>query len=160
MPGMTPLMVVASEGSLASFEVLMEFNPDINLTDLAGRTALHYACRAANIEVARALMDCDDIEVDIQTNGGTTPLMCAVESGNAMMVVECLNHTCSPFAVNALGEKAQDLAKKFEFSQDENNIYKLVTEAIEQWQEQADEDDLVELAVENPSAHFEDFKNQ
>ena len=85
--------------------------------------------------------------------------MCAVESGSANMVVECLNHTCSPFAVNALGEKAQDLARKFEFSADDNNIYKMVTQAIEQWKEQADEDDLVETEIDNPSHHFEDFKN-
>ncbi len=84
--------------------------------------------------------------------------MCAVESGNPTMVVECLNHTCSPFAVNALGEKAEDLAKKYEFSTSENNIYKLLTQAIEQWKEQAEEDDLVEICVENPSKHFEDFK--
>ena len=53
--------------------------------------------------------------------------MCAVESGNAMMVVECLNHTCSPFAVNALGERAEELAKKYEFVQNENNIFNLIT---------------------------------
>ena len=65
MPGMTPLMVCASEGSLSSLEVLLEFEPDINITDMVGRTALHYACKAANIKVARALMEHDDADVDI-----------------------------------------------------------------------------------------------
>ena len=105
-------------------------------------------------------MDHDDVEVDKQTVGGMTPLMYAVESGNANMVAECLNHTCSPFAVNAFGEKAVDLAKKFEYHEDENNIFNLVTQAIDQWKEQADEEDLVEIAIEEPSAHFEDFLNQ
>ena len=85
--------------------------------------------------------------------------MCAVESGNAMMVVECLNHTCSPFAVNAFGERAEELAKKYEFVQDENNIYNLITQAIEQWKEQAEAEDLEPIKVENPSVHFEDFTN-
>ena len=105
----------------------MEFSPQVNVTDQSGRTALHFACRAANIEVARALMEHEDAEIDCQTNGGVTPLMLAVESGNPMMVVECLNHTCSPFAVNALGERAEELAKKFEFVEGENNIYNLIT---------------------------------
>ena len=45
-----------------------------------------------------------------------TALMLAVESGNANVVAECLNNSCNPFVVNGLGEKAIDLAKKFEFS--------------------------------------------
>ena len=135
MPGMTALMVCASEGSTQSLGVIMDYQPDINVVDQSGRTALHYACRAANVEVATELMEHDDVEVDKQTVGGMTPLMYAVESGNANMVAECLNNTCSPFAVNAFGEKAVDLAKKFEYSEDVNNIYVLVTQAIEQWKE-------------------------
>ena len=49
MPGMTPLMVCASEGSTQSLGVIMDYQPDINVVDLAGRTALHYACKAANV---------------------------------------------------------------------------------------------------------------
>ena len=64
MPGMTPLMICASEGSTQSYEVLMDFEPDINKTDFAGRTALHYACRAANVEVATEIMGHDDVDVD------------------------------------------------------------------------------------------------
>ena len=127
MPGMTPLMVCASEGSTLCLEVIMDYTPDVNAVDLSGRTALHYACRAGNVGVATELMDNEDIEVDKQTVGGMTPLMYAVESGNANMVAECLNHTCSPFAVNAFGEKAVDLAKKFEYHEDENNIFNLVS---------------------------------
>ena len=84
--------------------------------------------------------------------------MLAVESGSVEMVVECLNHTCSPFAVNALGEKAEDLAKKYENNTDASNIYTLLNQAIEQWREQAEEDDLQEVSVDNPSSHFNDFK--
>ena len=63
MPGMTPLMVCASEGSMFSFEAIMEFEPDINVTDQAGRTALHFACRAGNVEIAATLMEHDDADV-------------------------------------------------------------------------------------------------
>ena len=129
------MMVCAAEGKLACFNVLMEFNSNLELTDSAGRNALHFACRAGNVEVAREIMSIEETDIDCQTLGGMTPLMYAVESGKIMMVVECLNHTCSPFAVNALGERAEDLAKKYENSSDVNNVHNLVHQAIAQWKD-------------------------
>ena len=47
------------------------------------------------------------------TNGGMTPLMFAVESGDLNSVAACLNAQCNPFKFNVLNETVLDLAKKF-----------------------------------------------
>ena len=113
---MTPLMVCASLGQIECFNVIMDLNPDVMKLDSTGKTALHYAARAGNLNVLRELCQNEDVDVDLQSSGGMTPLMLAVESGNANAVAECLNNSCNPFVINGIGEKAIDLAKKFEFS--------------------------------------------
>ena len=60
----------------------MELNPDVNATCKLGRTALHFACKAGNIDNFKILVAHDDIELDPATNSGVTPIMMAVESAN------------------------------------------------------------------------------
>ena len=50
---------------------------------------------------------------DARTNGGVTPLMLAVESGNIYMVGECLNRGFNPFARDYLGRSVLDYAEPF-----------------------------------------------
>jgi ankyrin repeat protein len=109
-------MVCASEGKVNSLDTLLQFKPDLELRDTSGRTALHFACRAGNIEVVKRLLQLKQIDLDSQTNGGVTPLMCAVESGNIEVVEECLNCGCNPLIADGLGTTALDLAKKYRFS--------------------------------------------
>ena len=47
-----------------------------------GRTALHFACKAGNIENFNVLVAHDDIDPDAPSKSGVTPIMMAVESAN------------------------------------------------------------------------------
>ena len=45
----------------------MTLNPDVNAKDAIGRTALHFACRAGNMDTFKVLVELDDIDVDAVT---------------------------------------------------------------------------------------------
>ena len=74
--------VAANCDADATRQILNEFGADVNAKDVIGRTAIHYACRAGNMEAFQALLESEDCEVDAVTNAGVTPLMSAIESGN------------------------------------------------------------------------------
>ena len=78
----TTLMLVAGKGSASDIAKLMRLGPNINQTDKYGRTALHFACRSGNEETLNELLKAEDLEYDVFTNAGVTPLMMAVESHN------------------------------------------------------------------------------
>ena len=78
--GLTSLMLCALYGSSEMANTLLQFQPELNLQDPVGRTALHYAARAKNISVLSVLLEQEGIGKDIMTCGGMTPLMFAVES--------------------------------------------------------------------------------
>ena len=96
----------------------------------------------------------DEIEIEIQTLGGTTPLMEAVNSGDVEVVAKCLNSSFSPFPKDCLGQTARDMAARFP-NKDGTNMQKLIDLAIEQWNSQTD--DIEVAVVECPSEHFSDF---
>ena len=81
--GMTLLMHVAatSDGEVTR-QVMTELGADATATDVLGRTALHYACRAGNQEAFQALLENESVDSDAITKAGVTPLMNAIESGN------------------------------------------------------------------------------
>ena len=91
----------------------MELNPNVNARDSVGRTALHFACRAGNIDTFQVLTEIDDVDVDAVTNSGVTSLMMAIESGNISLVAECLNANLNPFIKDALDRTAMDYAATY-----------------------------------------------
>ena len=64
--GVTMLMQAASTLGMdrSTFRYLLTLNPDINCKDNAGRTALHFACRAGNRELAHVLLREDNIDIN------------------------------------------------------------------------------------------------
>ena len=81
--------------------------------------------------IEKLVDDCeDDLEIEIQTLGGTTPLMEAVDSGNVEVVAKCLNSSFSPFPQNCLGQSARDMAARFK-NKDGTNMQKLIDLAID-----------------------------
>ena len=78
----TILMHVAANLDGESVSKILALNPNIDARDSLGRTALHFACRAGNLDTCSLIVDHDDVDVDAVTHSGVTPLMCAVESGN------------------------------------------------------------------------------
>ncbi len=58
-------------------------------------------------------MDKDELEVDVVTKAGVTPLMMAVESGHIQLVAECINNQFNPLLKDALDRTAKDYAKHY-----------------------------------------------
>ena len=101
--------VVASEGTIEAMQVVFKRETqggNLNRKDSAGRTALHLACFAGQHKMVEALLKLPGIEKNARTNGGNTPLMLAVASGEIYSVVACLNGGCNPFLENGLREDA------------------------------------------------------
>ena len=96
-----------------AFKKLLELNPNVNARDKVGRTALHFACRAAKMENFKLLVDNEEVDLDAVTNAGVTPLMMAIESGEIDFVAECLNNNMNPFIKDALERTAVDYAKHY-----------------------------------------------
>ena len=106
----TTLMLVAGKGSGSDIKRVLALNPDINRVDSYGRTAIHFSCRSGNIETFNELVALEDLEYDVFTNAGVTPLMMAVESRNIELVAACLRANFNPFLHDALQNKAMDYA--------------------------------------------------
>ena len=103
-------MLVAGKGSKNDIAQILSLGPDINLTDNYGRTALHFACRSGNIETFNELVAIEELEYDVFTHAGVTPLMMAVESRNIELVAACLRANFNPFLHDALNNTAMDYA--------------------------------------------------
>ena len=88
----------------------MALNPDINKVDKYGRTAIHFACRSGNLSTFNELVQIEELEYDVFTNAGVTPLMMAVESRNIELVAACLRANFNPFLHDALHHTAMDYA--------------------------------------------------
>ena len=106
----TTLMLVAGKGTASDIEKLMALAPDINKTDKYGRTALHFACRSGNESTFSELIKDQELEYDVFTNAGVTPLMMAVESHNIQLVAACLRANFNPFLHDSLNHTALDYA--------------------------------------------------
>ena len=107
------LMHVAAKCNKEQIQKILELNPNVNARDSVGRTALHFACRAGNIDTFQVLTEIDDVDVDAVTNSGVTSLMMAIESGNISLVAECLNANLNPFIKDALDRTAMDYAATY-----------------------------------------------
>ena len=60
--------------------------------------------------------------------------MCAVESGNISLVVNCLNAQMQPFVKDALNRDAMDYANHFQNVQG-HNMQTLIAQAIKSWRD-------------------------
>ncbi|MEU1288861.1 ankyrin repeat domain-containing protein [Kitasatospora sp. NPDC005856] len=77
--GLTPLMIAAGRGDLATLRVLLNAGANVYDTDSgAGATALHKACQGGSVEVARALLDAGAFIDAVAPTTGHTPVMDAV----------------------------------------------------------------------------------
>ena len=76
----------------------------MDIADDLGYNAIHYACRAGNLETFNALAEIadEDFDVDVFTNAGETPLMQALGSRNEGLVAAVLEKSANPFFKNCL----------------------------------------------------------
>ena len=126
-------MMAASIGTPALTQIILGLNPDLNAQDQRGRTALHFACRRGNLEIFDMLVESEEIDYDMQTNAGVTPLMMAVHSGNVKLVASCLNNNLNPFLKDGLERTAIDYAQSMT-DEAGNSVRKLIKDAMGQWE--------------------------
>ena len=51
--------------------------------------------------------------IEARSNGGVTPLMSAIQSGNVYLVGQCLNSSFDPFSKDFTGRSCVDYAEPF-----------------------------------------------
>ena len=92
----------AAEWALRDARVLIAASANLNLTDAAGQTALHYACEAGAAEMATLLV-LAGAEVNIADANDDTPLHLAAMGGYDAIARLLLQNSADPKAVNKLG---------------------------------------------------------
>ena len=132
--GMTAVMHAAAVSGNTVMNALLEKGPNLAQKDSTGRTALHYACRAGNHKTVKTLLARSPPEVlDSSTNGGITPLMAAVQSGDINVVEQCLAAGCNPQATDLLGQSVLFYARAFKDVKGQNMseiIQKKIDESV------------------------------
>ena len=105
------------EYGLKMVRLFMRAGANINLTDNMRRTALHYACMKARIDVIKKLLAEDNVDLMLKDNDGNNALMHAALSGHPA-IVEVVLQSMLRFGLkiderNGLGYTAFMLACKF-----------------------------------------------
>ena len=76
---------------------------DVNVKDIVGQTALHYAAEFNNAEGARMLLLHKDFNsANVTDNNGNTALMIAVRDRNEEVLRELVEHQCVSLDVGRL----------------------------------------------------------
>ncbi len=87
--GMTALHWAAAQNYGALVEdLLVEYNPDLDIQDNDGNTALHYAARSGNELILQILL-AHGADINAQNNDGNTVLHVAAQAGHTA-IVQCL----------------------------------------------------------------------
>ncbi len=89
-----PVCLAVKKGHDKCLSVLIWNGADVNLTDVTGDAAIHYACRKGRTKTLRLLIAAG-CNVN-QVCGGMTPLCCAVAGGHVRCVRELLNANVAP----------------------------------------------------------------
>ena len=121
--GWTPFMWVCKEHCDPDIiEKFLQYNPNINLKNKEGLTALHIMARYRSSFDCLALLIKKGANVDAQDNDGWTPLMVAVKHPQPMMckdVIYGLAEDSDTSVKNNEGKTAYDIAKENEAFNDD-----------------------------------------
>ena len=88
------LMEASRYGKFEIVKLLLERTDEqLNVRDIDGRTALHWACRKGHKDVVQLLMNCQNknIELNTRNNNGRTAFMLACQNGHTDVVQLLLN---------------------------------------------------------------------
>jgi len=139
------IALLMKEGSLASFYllVLSQAGADLEVRDHLGRSPLHRAVLARNVDAFDMLMELG-VQPELIDDVGNTPLHLAVESGLFKWVLVVLHYRCRPLQRNHQGLSPYDLALQ---SKDRQIIERLErhAEVISYLQEASNESELKEI---------------
>ena len=93
--GATPLMLAAAAKQADVARLLVKHNADVHATDNANCTALHYACKAGNYDIARWLVQDLGVNARHVVFSGDTALHHATGACSAPLVEFLIHHGCS-----------------------------------------------------------------
>ena len=98
-------------------QVLINCGANAFETTMDGRNLVHLCCRAKRVKMLEGLwpyLVASKITraLNARTQGGTTPLMMAIQSGSTSTVAMCLNAGMNGQDENYLGRKCADIAKQ------------------------------------------------
>ncbi|XP_069119470.1 uncharacterized protein [Argopecten irradians] len=75
----TPLMYAAENNHVNIVQYFLKMDADVTLRAEDGMTVLHYAAKAGHVGVLKLLLEADKININVQDDGGWTPIIWASE---------------------------------------------------------------------------------
>ncbi|XP_021380179.1 mucin-17-like isoform X2 [Mizuhopecten yessoensis] len=75
----TPMMYAAENNHINIVQYFLKMNADVTLRAEDGMTVLHYAAKAGHVGVIKLLLEADKIDINVQDDGGWTPIIWASE---------------------------------------------------------------------------------
>ena len=114
---MTVLMFASAYGTPEILQELINRNANVLAQDMAGKNCLHVCCAAGKIENFQFLVNLitqnnQEAMLNAPTNGGITPLMCAVQSKNVQLVQACVAAGMDQQLVDYVGRSAMNYAEE------------------------------------------------
>ncbi|XP_022258580.1 uncharacterized protein LOC106474548, partial [Limulus polyphemus] len=92
----TPLMYSVQAGHTSVVEYLVKAGAQLDARGEDGMTALHLAARCGSVEICKVLLDTGRINVNIQDDGGWTPVIWASEHSKPVVVRLLLERGADP----------------------------------------------------------------
>ena len=103
----------------------------------------------------------EQIDVDVKTGAGVTPLMLAVKRNYTKPVQSLLNGRANPFYTDQLGQEAIDYAVALDHAPAEATypVKEMIELAKQQWLQQVSKEEAL-VGQPAPDAHFDQFKDE
>lgn len=115
--GWTPLHFASAYGREAELQLLVEAGADASATDARGITPLHLCCKAGNINAVKVLIAEElDLDMDAQTEMGTTAVMMAAANGHSGALKMLVTRGASLDHQDKMGDTALHIAARCGFA--------------------------------------------
>ena len=109
--GKTPLMWAAAAGNEKLATLLCKSGADLSMQDRSGWDAIFAAAHGGHTRLMTVWLLKKGADPDRSTADGTTALMAAAQAGKTGAIQLLLQHKVDPTRVNAMGQRALELAR-------------------------------------------------